>query len=71
VCVSAVAFRLRAKSPETERALAVRGAVVAPRGHPHPSNGLYFRDLFACDLEDDSVADLDGVVGEPFVEPAQ
>jgi hypothetical protein len=38
---------------------------------PHPSIGLFVRDLFARHLEDDSVADLDGVVSEPFVEPAQ
>jgi hypothetical protein len=45
---------------------------VAAKGPP-PSlpDGLFFRDLFARHLEDDSVADLDGVVCEPFVEPAQ
>jgi hypothetical protein len=43
----------------------------AGRGHPPPFYGLVFGDLFARHLEHDSVADLDGVVCEPFVEPAE
>ena len=58
--------------PERERALAVRGVLQPQEGvTPHPLHGLAFGDLLACHLEDNSVADLDGVVCEPFVEPAQ